>query len=110
MLLIGDAARVRTITLDRPEALNAFNSDLYRALTAALRDAADDPRVAVVLITGTGRAFSAGNDLREMASSVGDSSITRAEDHPFSAMIDALADFPKPLLVAVNGLALGIGV
>ena len=111
MLLVSDESRVRTITLNRPDALNAFNADLYRAVTDALRAAADDPGVAVVLITGSGRAFSAGNDMREMATAVAHAAETGANDeHPFGAMIEALADFPKPLVAAVNGLALGIGV
>ena len=58
--------RVRTLTLDRPEALNAFNEALYDALADALLDAADDPTVAVVLLTGNGRGFCAGTDLLEM--------------------------------------------
>ncbi len=65
-LHIADENRVRTLTLDRPEALNAFNEALYDATADALLAAADDPEVAVVIITGTGRAFSAGQDLTEM--------------------------------------------
>lgn len=65
-LLIDDRNRVRTLTLDRPKALNAFNEVLYDATTEALRDAAADPDVAVVVITGSGRGFSAGQDLAEM--------------------------------------------
>ena len=66
LLRIDDQARVRTLTLDRPDALNAFNEALYDALTEALLAAAEDPGVAVVLLTGEGRAFSAGTDLLEM--------------------------------------------
>ena len=66
VLQISDDNRVRTITLDRPEVLNAFDEALYQATAAAIRAAAADPDVAVVLLTGNGRAFSAGNDLNEM--------------------------------------------
>lgn len=66
MLDITDENRVRTITLNRPEALNAFNEALYDATTIALREAAADPEVAVVLLTGAGRAFSAGTDLGDL--------------------------------------------
>lgn len=66
ILQIGDENRVRTLTLNRPEVLNAFNEELYQATAVALRDAAEDPDVAVVVLTGEGRAFSAGNDLNEM--------------------------------------------
>lgn len=107
-LLIDDTNRVRTLTLDRPDALNAFNEALYDATTEALRDAADDPAVAVVLITGNGRAFSAGTDLLEMHRMSTDPDFQRGE-HGFLGLVDALADFPKPLVCAVNGVGLGIG-
>src|SRR3546814_474308 len=66
VLRAEDANRVRTLTLARPGALNAFNEELYDALADALLDAVSDPSVAVVLLTGEGRAFSAGTDLLEM--------------------------------------------
>ena len=108
MLRTEDADRVRTITLDRPDALNAFNEKLYDATALALRDAADDPGVAVVVITGTGRAFSAGTDVIEMASRTTDPTF-EAGELGFPGLVDELAAFPKPLLCAVNGMALGIG-
>lgn len=64
---ITDDNKVRTFTLNRPAALNAFNEALYDAMTVALRDAAEDPDIAVVLLTGAGRAFSSGNDLNDLA-------------------------------------------
>lgn len=108
MLLIEDTDRVRVLTLDRPDALNAFNEALYDATTVALRDAAADPKVAVVVLTGNGRAFSAGTDLLEMAARGKDPSFTPGE-FGFAGMIDTLTEFPKPLLLAVNGIGLGIG-
>lgn len=107
-LLIDDTNRVRTLTLDRPDALNAFNEALYDATTEALRDAAEDPTVAVVLVTGNGRAFSAGTDLLEMHRMSTDPDFQRGE-HGFLGLVDALAEFPKPLVCAVNGVGLGIG-
>lgn len=107
-LQTADDNRVRTLTLNRPEALNAFNEALYDATTVALREAAEDPEVAVVLITGTGRAFSAGTDLAEMQARITDPDFTPGE-HGFMGLIDALTVFPKPLICAVNGLGLGIG-
>ena len=104
-LLVSDEARVRTLTLNRPDALNAFDNELYAATAAALRDAAADPAVAVVVLTGAGRAFCAGTDLVEMAS-LADGSL---EGSGFPGLVDALADFPKPLVCAVNGLGVGIG-
>lgn len=116
-LQIEDANRVRTLTFNRPDALNAFNDALYDETTVALRAAAADPDVGVVLLTGTGRAFSAGNDLVEMQTRISNASLAprvrgpnfAPGEHGFYGMIDALVDFPKPLICAVNGLGVGIG-
>jgi enoyl-CoA hydratase/carnithine racemase len=107
-LLIDDCSRVRTLTLDRPDALNAFDEALYDATTEALLDAAEDPAVAVVLLTGNGRAFCAGTDLLEMHRMATDPDFQRGK-HGFPGLVDALTAFPKPLVCAVNGVGLGIG-
>ena len=108
ILQVDDENRVRTLTLNRPEVLNAFNEALYEATAEALTHAADDPDVAVVLLTGAGRAFSAGNDLKEMQARITDPEMANQGSH-FTAMIDALTHFPKPLICAVNGVGVGIG-
>ncbi|MDT5172964.1 MAG: hypothetical protein QOG37_215 [Mycobacterium sp.] len=107
-LLIDDQNRVRTLTLNRPEALNAFNEALYDATAQALLDAAEDPEVAVVLLTGTGRGFSAGTDLAEMQARITDPHFQEGK-YGFRGLIEALSAFPKPLICAVNGVGLGIG-
>lgn len=107
-LLISDENRVRTLTLNRPDVLNAFNEELYLATATALHEAATDPDVAVVLLTGAGRAFSAGNDLVEMQRRITDPTFNEQGSH-FSTMIDALTELPKPLICAVNGVGVGIG-
>ncbi|MGW5106064.1 enoyl-CoA hydratase/isomerase family protein [Nocardia sp. NPDC004123] len=107
-LQIDDLNRVRTLTLDRPDALNAFNEALYDATAQALLDAAGDPAVAVVVITGNGRAFSAGTDLGEMAERLANPEFAPGK-YGFTGFIDALTAFPKPLVCAVNGIGLGIG-
>lgn len=107
-LTVSDDSRVRTLVLDRPDALNAFNEALYDATAEALLAAAEDPGVAVVLITGAGRAFSAGTDLLEMHRMATDPDFERGT-HGFLGLVDALVEFPKPLIVAVNGIGLGIG-
>jgi enoyl-CoA hydratase/carnithine racemase len=108
LVRVVDDARVRTVTLDRADALNAFNEALYDAVTETLLDSAEDPGVAVVLLTGSGRAFCAGTDLLEMAARTSDPDFTPGV-HGFLGLIDALIAFPKPLIIAVNGLGLGIG-
>ena len=107
-LIIADENRVRTLTLNRPEALNAFNESLYDATTEALTDAAADPGVAVVMFTGAGRAFSAGQDLTEMQARITDPGF-RSGEHGFTGLIDALGSFSKPLICVVNGLGVGLG-
>lgn len=107
-LLVDDDNRVRTLTLNRPEALNAFNEALYDATAQALLDAAEDPEVAVVLLTGAGRAFSAGTDLADMQAMISDPDFTPGM-YGFRGLIETLSAFPKPLICAVNGLGLGIG-
>jgi enoyl-CoA hydratase/carnithine racemase len=108
ILQVDDQNRVRTLTLNRPDVLNAFNEALYEATAEALRMAAEDPDIAVVLLTGAGRAFSAGNDLREMQARITDPEMANQGSH-FTAMIEALTRFPKPLICAVNGVGVGIG-
>lgn len=108
VLEVSTLDRVRTVVLNRPEALNAFNEELYDALSEELLAAATDPSVAVLLLTGAGRAFSAGTDLVEMHQLATDPDFVRGT-HGFPGLLDALVEFPKPLVVAVNGLGLGIG-
>ena len=107
VLRIKDHGRVRVLTLNRPAALNAFNDTLYQAFTQALSDAAAQRDIAVVLVTGEGRAFSAGQDLAELSD--GRSHQQRQVDG-FGPFIQALEGFPKPLIAAVNGLGIGIGL
>jgi enoyl-CoA hydratase/carnithine racemase len=117
MIRIDDAERVRRITFDRPEALNAFNDALYRAAGEALRDADARGDIACIVLTGLGRAFSAGQDLAEMqqlAPSGDDRGGESARPRPdgpagFSVFLDTLAALPLPVVCAVNGLGLGIG-
>jgi len=107
MILVDTADRVRTITLNRPQAKNAFNSALYDACADALIEAATAPHVAVVVITGQGDAFCAGTDLLEMAAQAKGERVEAK--HGFPGLIDQLVSFPKPLLLAINGLGVGIG-
>ena len=102
-LNIRDDGRVRIVELDRPDALNAFNGQLMDDLADAFLDATSDDAVKVLVLTGAGRAFSAGADLKEMGQS------QHQPKHGFGVMLDAIIEFPKPFLIAVNGLGVGIG-
>lgn len=105
-LTIQDRGAVRLLTLNRPEALNAFDASLYRDASTALGQAGSDPATSVVVLTGTGRAFSAGTDLRELEAG---GATRKAAVSAFEEFVDALSAFDKPLLCAVNGLAIGVG-
>jgi enoyl-CoA hydratase/carnithine racemase len=107
MIHVDDRDRIRLITFDRPAARNAFNEALYDATTDALIDAARDGGIAVVVLTGTGDAYCAGTDLGEMGQRIAGDFVPGR--HGFLGMVDQLVAFPKPLLCAVNGLAIGIG-
>jgi enoyl-CoA hydratase/carnithine racemase len=111
---ITDQNRVRTIALNRPERLNAFNNQMVGDLAAALQRAVADPEIAVILLTGTGRAFSSGADLREIADAFADRANAPTRDQTqsdaFVELIDTLAGLPKPLIAAVNGLGVGFGM
>lgn len=105
VLQIDDDGAVRLLTLDRPEARNAFNKTLYDAVREALDEAAADDSIAVCVITGAGDIFSAGQDLKALAA---------LKDNPdegqgFDPFARALARFDKPLVAAVNGAAVGVG-
>ena len=98
---------VLTITLNRPDVLNAFNAALHAGLAAALKDARD-PEVRAVVITGAGRGFCVGQDLTEFREAPGDiGDRLRSTYHP---NIVAVRGLEKPVIAAVNGPAAGAGL
>jgi enoyl-CoA hydratase/carnithine racemase len=104
--------RVRTISMHRPERLNAFDGGLVNDLADALAASASDPAVSVVVLTGSGRAFSTGADLKALAEPRPETADHEeaGDGSGFDRLLDELADFPKPLLMAVNGYAVGFGM
>jgi 2-(1,2-epoxy-1,2-dihydrophenyl)acetyl-CoA isomerase len=103
---------VAELTLNRPERLNAWNEQFGRELRSAILDDCTDPSVRAVLITGAGRGFSSGADIKEMleSGSNGDrpdvGTMLRERYHP---IIKTIREMPKPVVAAVNGPAVGIG-
>jgi enoyl-CoA hydratase/carnithine racemase len=105
---VEDDAGVRLVTFDRPEARNAFDAAMYRAVTEALCGALADDRIRALVVTGRGTAFTAGQDLREMAAmATGDGAPDAGSG--FQGLMDAVVTFDKPLLAAVNGVGVGLG-
>jgi len=92
------------VRLDRPEKKNALTLEMYSALAGALEAAQDDPAVRVVLLTGTGDAFTAGNDLGDFLQRP-----PTDESSPVLRFLNALISAQKPVVAAVNGLAVGVG-
>jgi enoyl-CoA hydratase/carnithine racemase len=103
---------VAIITLNRPAVLNALHRAMFRALAHGLDELARDATVRVLLLTGAGRAFSAGIDLHDVAGLL-DGALTpeqlRAELAALQAVTRLMTRLPKPVIVAVNGLAVGAG-
>jgi len=99
------------ITLNRPDALNAWNKQLGADLLAAVREAAADDGVRAVVITGAGRAFSSGADLRAGfdATPEGHPDVETVLHDVYHPIITGLRELPKPVLARVNGPAVGIG-
>jgi len=102
---------VATITLNRPDALNALTVEAKESLFEAVRRAGEDPAIRAVVLTGAGRGFSAGQDLREhvaMLESGDPTPLNTVREH-FNPVVLALATMPKPVIAAVNGMAAGAG-
>ena len=103
-VLVSCAAAVCEIRLDRPEKRNAITFAMYEALLRALSEAQANETVRAVLLSGAGANFSAGNDLQDFLSA------PSLAGHPAMALLRTLATFGKPILAAVHGQTVGIGV
>jgi enoyl-CoA hydratase/carnithine racemase len=96
---------VETLTFDRAAKKNAITAEMYEQFVAGLKRAGDDPAVRAVLVTGAGGTFTAGNDLKDF----GNPKFAQA-DSPVLSFMQGLATFEKPVVAAVQGIAVGIGV
>lgn len=99
---------VMTVTLNRPEVFNSFNQTMGRAFQAALDAAASDPDVRCVVITGSGRAFCAGQDLKEVTDEASPGFKVIVEE-TYNRSIRRICGMEKPVVAAVNGVAAGAG-
>jgi enoyl-CoA hydratase/carnithine racemase len=96
---------VLAIVWNRPQKKNALSNAMYRAATAALARAESDPQIRVVLLTSEGDSFTSGNDLSDFAAAG-----AGGEEPAAGAFIEAIAQFKKPIVAAVPGLATGVGL
>lgn len=100
---------VATITLNRPDKLNSATSPMLKELLGAVREADADDDVRAILLTGAGRAFCAGQDLADPAVSADGADIGALLEERWNPVVRALRTTPKPVVVAVNGVAAGAG-
>jgi 2-(1,2-epoxy-1,2-dihydrophenyl)acetyl-CoA isomerase len=112
-LLIRNEGRLRILILNRPDRLNALNPDLHHCLRAAVAEAAADPQVGAVLLTGAGRGFCSGGDVRRdnAKHSAPESVEARADSiKVHGGTVKLLSEMPKPSIALINGAAAGSGL
>ncbi len=109
-LLIQQEGGVLTITLNRPEVFNAFNDTMLEELAETIDAAAVDDTVRCIVLTGAGKAFGSGQDLRVLVAAQASSEIGQISDHlqKYHRVIYAIRNMPKPVIAAVRGVAAGI--
>jgi enoyl-CoA hydratase len=108
-LLLSRRERLLTITLNRPELLNAFGSVMHAEIIEALRFAASDPGSDVIVLTGAGRAFSAGGDLAHMEECIANPAEFERDAADAKRIVFTLLDIEKPVIAKLNGHAVGLG-
>ena len=101
---------IGTITLNRPESYNAVNEQLSADLLSALTQATNDADVRVVVLTGAGKAFCSGQDLKDAPTGGGKRSLRDSLERRYNPIIRAITQMPKPVIAGVNGVAAGAGL
>ena len=109
-LLVEQDGAVLTITMNRPEKLNAFNDVMLQEMTEVVEEAAQDDVIRCVVITGAGRAFGSGQDLTSFVPGSSTGNVLKVSEHltKYHRLVLALRAMPKPVIAAVQGVAAGI--
>jgi len=108
-ILVTTDQGVLTVTLNRPESLNSFNDQMIRETTKAFKGAARNQEIRAVIITGEGRAFSSGQDLKDVTDRGQDFSLRQHVEKGYNQLILSMVNLEKPVIAAVNGVAAGAG-
>src|SRR4051794_26226293 len=110
-ILVSREGAVLSLTLNRPDKLNAFNPEMHTLLRAALEEARDEAAVRAVLLTGSGRGFCAGQDLseRNISADAAPLDLSVSLGSNYNPLVRRLRALPKPVVCAVNGVAAGAG-
>jgi len=108
-VLVERRGAVALVTLDRPDKLNSFDAALRRDLLRAVREVNEDDSVRVVVLTGAGRAFSAGADLADMPADMANFRVADQLNGEYKPALMEIHEAPKPWISAVNGACAGIG-
>lgn len=106
-ILLNKRDGVTTITLNRPDSYNAFNNEMGVEFLSALQEVSNDEECRVVILTGQGKSFSSGQDLKEVDGS--NIKLSEILHHRYNPIIKAMREMPKPIICKLNGIAAGAG-
>lgn len=108
-LLFTNENGICRITLNRPEVFNSFNEEMSSEILDALKKAAKDESIRVIVLTGSGKAFCSGQDLKDIKGKLGERSLSESVLKRYNPMIMAIREMPKPVVCMLNGVAAGAG-
>ncbi|MBN3788505.1 enoyl-CoA hydratase-related protein [Burkholderia sp. Ac-20353] len=108
-LAVKRDAGIATVSINRPDALNAINAGLHHELSTIFHELADDPDVSVIVLTGEGRAFCAGGDLQWVNSQLDEHPPFLTSLREGRKIVMGILDCPKPIICRINGDAIGLG-